>query len=108
METRELEELYRRGIENGVLGLALLTGDEARTLEPNLSETVVAALHAPSAAICSPWEYCLALAETAVKHGVELRLKPSTTWLRLPPLPPPPPGGSITCWTRARARGWAG
>ena len=78
-ERPTLEELYRRGIENGVPGLALLTGDEARTLEPNLSETVVAALHAPSAAICSPWEYCLALAETAVKNGVELRLNTNLT-----------------------------
>ena len=69
-----LEELYRRGQANGVPGLRLLTGDEARVLEPNLAENVTGALHAPSAAICSPWEYCLALAETAVKNGAELYL----------------------------------
>ena len=68
-ERPALEELYRRGVANGVPGLELLDGEEARTLEPNLSGAVVAALHAPSAAICSPWEYCLALAETAVKTG---------------------------------------
>ena len=73
-EKPHLEELYRRGQANGVPGLALLTGDEARALEPNLSDEVVAALHAPSAAICSPWEYCLALAETAVRNGAELHL----------------------------------
>ena len=54
VEKPHLEELYRRGQANGVPGLALLTGDEARALEPNLSGEVVAALHAPSAAICSP------------------------------------------------------
>ncbi len=80
-ERPTLEELYRRGMENGVPGLALLTGDEARALEPNLSETVAAALYAPSAAICSPWEYCLALAETAVNNGVELRLNTAVTGL---------------------------
>ena len=76
-----LEELYRRGTANGVPGLALLSGDEARRLEPNLSPAVTAALHAPSAAICSPWEYCLALAETAVRNGAELLLETAVTGL---------------------------
>ena len=60
----KLEALYAQGRANGVPGLELLGGAEARALEPNLSPAVTAALHAPSAAICSPWEYCLALAET--------------------------------------------
>lgn len=76
-----LEELYRRGTANGVPGLELLTGDEARALEPSLSGEVVSALYAPSAAICSPWEYCLALAETAVQNGAELRLNTEVTGL---------------------------
>ena len=80
-ELPAIRELYRRGIENGVPGLELLTGDEARALEPNLSGDVVGALHAPSAAVCSPWEYCLALAETAVKNGVELHLNTAVTGL---------------------------
>lgn len=80
-EEPHLEELYRRGTENGVPGLRLLTGDEARALEPNLSPEVTAALLAPSAAICSPWEFCLALAETAVKNGAELHLNTCVTGL---------------------------
>ena len=76
-----LEELFRRGTVNGVPGLELLSGDEARSLEPDLSADVTAALHAPSAAICSPWEYCLALAETAVRNGAELRLNTEVTGL---------------------------
>ena len=79
-----IRELYRRGIENGVPGLELLTGDQARALEPNLSENVTGALHAPSAAVCSPWEYCLALAETAVKNGAVLHL--NTAVIGLEPL----------------------
>ena len=80
-----IEKLYRRGTKNGVPGLELLTGDEARALEPNLSGDVAGALHAPSAAVCSPWEYCLALAETAVKNGAELHLNTAVTGLS--PLP---------------------
>ncbi|SBV91401.1 FAD dependent oxidoreductase [uncultured Eubacteriales bacterium] len=80
-----LAALYHRGEANGVEGLDLLTGEEARTIEPLLSPAVTAALHAPSAAICSPWEYCLALAETAALGGAEIHLStPVTAISRLP------------------------
>ena len=74
-----LKELYRRGVANGVPGLKILDAAQVRALEPNLSKEVRAALLAPSAAIISPWEMCLALAETAVKNGVELRLDSPVT-----------------------------
>lgn len=68
----KLEELYRRGKANGVPGLRLLDGDEARALEPQLSKEVTAALLAPTAGIVDPWGLALALAENAVENGVEL------------------------------------
>lgn len=68
-----LRTLLERGEKNGVAGLGLLSGDEARALEPELSGEVLEALLAPSAAIVNPWEYALAMAETAVRNGVELR-----------------------------------
>lgn len=74
-ERATLETLKARGEANAVPQLAILSGQEARQLEPNLSPEVVAALHAPTAAICSPWEFCLALAETAVRNGAELHLR---------------------------------
>ena len=80
-----LSGLYRRGKENGVEGLDLLSGDEARTIEPFLSQEVTCALHAPTAAVCSPWEYCLALAETAVRNGVEIRLSSPVTAIQKNP-----------------------
>lgn len=68
-----LDTLLERGGQSGVPDLRILTGDQARALEPALSPEVTAALLAPSAAIVNPWEYALAMAETAVKNGVELR-----------------------------------
>ena len=68
-----LETLLDRGRKNGVPGLRILTGDEAREMEPELAPEVTAALLAPSAAIVNPWEYALAMAETAVKNGAALR-----------------------------------
>ena len=76
-----LQELYEQGQINGVKELKILTGDEARAMEPNLAPEVVAALHVPTSAVCLPWEYCLALAETAVINGVELYLEHRVTGL---------------------------
>lgn len=68
-----IEELYRRGVANGVPELKLLAAEELRAMEPNLSHEVKGALLAPSAAVISPWDFCLALAETAVKNGAQLK-----------------------------------
>ena len=72
-ELPHLQHLYENGVANGVPGLRLLSAEETRAMEPNLSENVAGALYAPSAAIVSPWEFALAMAEVAVRNGVELR-----------------------------------
>lgn len=72
-----IRKLMEQGISNGVKGLRIVEKEELRRMEPLLSDEVVAALYAPTSAICLPWEYCFALAETAVKNGVELFLNSS-------------------------------
>lgn len=74
-----LELLYQRGRANGVPDLELIDAARARELEPMLADTVVGALWAPTAAIVNPWEYALAMAEVAVRNGVELRLRSKVT-----------------------------
>ena len=81
-ELETLKALYARGVENGVPGMKLLTGDEARAMEPNLSEAVCGSLWVPSAGVISPWELTLALIETAVRNGTELHLEAPVTALR--------------------------
>lgn len=78
-DEEHINELYRRGLANGVPGLSIITGEEARKLEPDLSGEVRAALLAESAGIISPWDYTLAMAEVAVKNGVELYLDTRVT-----------------------------
>ncbi|MEG1874314.1 MAG: NAD(P)/FAD-dependent oxidoreductase, partial [Angelakisella sp.] len=73
-EMETVQELYARGNANGVPDLQVLTHQQVLAMEPNLSDEVCGALYAPSAAIVSPWEFAIALAETAVKNGVELHL----------------------------------
>ena len=71
-ELPHLQKLYENGIANGVPGIRLLSAEETLAMEPNLAPNVVGALYAPSAAIVSPWEFALAMAEVAVRNGVEL------------------------------------
>lgn len=71
-ELPRLQTLFQNGLQNGVPDLQLLDGDAARAMEPALSPEVIAALYAPTAAITSPWELALAMAETAVQNGAEL------------------------------------
>lgn len=66
-----LQELYNRGVKNGVPGLQILNREEVLEMEPNISEHVYAALLAPSAGIVCPFHLNIALAENAHENGVE-------------------------------------
>lgn len=78
-EMGELQMLYDRGIKNGVPGIRIIGREEALTLEPGLNPDLIAALYAPGSAIVNPWEYAVALAETAVCNGVEVFLSHPVT-----------------------------
>lgn len=71
-EERTLDELLARGQKNGIPGLRLLTGDEARALEPALSPAVTRALLAPNAGIISPYALTIAAAGNAIDNGAVL------------------------------------
>ena len=70
-EAEIVEDLYDRGIKNGVGGLRILSGAEAEKLEPNINGGVVSALLAETAAVINPWQACIALSEFAAKNSVE-------------------------------------
>lgn len=74
-----IHRLFHNGEENGVPGIRILKKDEVIAMEPKVSKKVIGALYAPSAAIVSPWELCIALAEVAVQNGAELFLDSPAT-----------------------------
>lgn len=74
-EIPHLKQLYEKGVQNGAEGLKLLNQEELHQLEPSINPEACMALYAPSAAIVSPWEYALALAETAIQNGAALYLE---------------------------------
>ena len=73
-DMKTVRHLYENGVANGVPDMKILSGDEVRAMEPNVSPECVGALFAPSAGIVNPWEMALAMAEQAVENGVDLKL----------------------------------
>ena len=74
-DKKTIEELYARGVKNGVKRLSVITGNEARTIEPSLSEKVCCALYAPTGAIICPYELTIAAMGNAMDNGASLKLE---------------------------------
>ena len=86
----------QRGLTNGVKDMRILSRTEALEMEPNLADSVYAALLVPSGGIVCPFGLNIALAENAAANGVAFRLE--TEVLSIEKLPE----------TDAAARGWSG
>ena len=78
----KLEILKDRAVKNGVDKVCIISGDEARKLEPNLSDEVCAALLAETSAIICPFEMTLAFAENALANGAEFKLSTEVTGIK--------------------------
>ena len=77
-----LEKKLKNGIQNGVPGVRLLSGEEAEAMEPMLKPGVVAALYAPSTGTVNPWQLGIAAFENAVKNGAEVFLNTEVLGIR--------------------------
>lgn len=72
-EEQQLLVLKGRADARGI-PYRLLTGDEARAEEPNLSENVTQVLDFYTTAVIYPWEVAIACMESACQNGTELFL----------------------------------
>ena len=73
-DKKMIEKLYERGIKNGVKELSIISGDEARSMEPNLSENIICVLNATTGAIVCPYELTVAAIGNAMDNGACLML----------------------------------
>ncbi len=73
-EEASVRALYERGIKNGITGLEILTGDEARAIEPALSPAVSLVLNVTNAGIVCPYELTVAAIGNAMDNGAELKV----------------------------------
>ncbi len=69
-----IKELFENGVKNGVLGLKILSHNEVKALEPNITDEVIGALYAPTSAIVGPYEFTIACIENGVQNGGKLLL----------------------------------
>ena len=70
-DQKNLEILLERGKQNGVRALSLISGQEARAAEKNLSERVTCALDAPTGAVVCPYELTLRAIGHAMDYGTD-------------------------------------
>ncbi len=70
-EEPEIHNLYERGIINQTPGMKILSGDEARAIEPTLSKEVTLVLQIPSAGIICPYRLTIAAVGNAMDNGVQ-------------------------------------
>ena len=68
-ERDKVEELYRRGIENGVKELEIVEGERLKELEPSLCDELTVALFAPTSAITCPYSLAIAALGNAMDNG---------------------------------------
>lgn len=73
-----LNELKARGDKNGAV-TEIISGDEARALEPRLSGKITRALRAPTSAIVSPYELTVAAYENFLHNGGNVRFNSAVT-----------------------------
>lgn len=72
-EDKIIKDLYDRGIKNNIKNLHILSGDDARSIEPNLSKKITSVLHIPNAGIICPYQLTVAAIGNAMDNGVELK-----------------------------------
>ena len=70
-EMPHLEMLKERGEKNSVPGLRIVRREELVELEPNIGDTAIGALVAPTSSIVCPYELTIAGVENAVTNGAE-------------------------------------
>lgn len=70
-QDKRINELYERGMTNGVRDISVVSGNLLRNAEPNVSAEVTSALYAKNAGIISPYKLAIASTELAAQNGVD-------------------------------------
>ena len=68
-----VNELYERGIKNGVKDLEIIDQKRLKELEPNIGDNALCALYAPTGAIICPYELTVAAIGNAMDNGADLK-----------------------------------
>ena len=72
-DMQTLDDLFERGVANGVPNMQVISQEQLREMEPYISDEAIGALWAPTAGIVSPYELAVACFENAVLNGVKVK-----------------------------------
>ena len=75
----KLERLLEKGKKNGVPGIRIISKEEVKKMEPNVTDDMAAALYAPTGGIVCPFGLTIAMAENAWENGVEFQFDTEVT-----------------------------
>ncbi|WP_428548163.1 NAD(P)/FAD-dependent oxidoreductase [Profundibacter sp.] len=78
-EVAKLEQIQQQAVDNNVMDTRLITGDELRTVEPNLSDRALAAIAVPSESLIDPWSSPYAYLHQSLMNGGEVMLSCEVT-----------------------------
>jgi len=70
-DKKVIEELYDRGVKNGVERLEIVDSKRLHELEPNVSDKATIALYAPTGGIVCPYGLAIAALGNAMDNGAE-------------------------------------
>ncbi len=72
-DMKAINDLYERGIKNGVKKLEVVDQAKLRELEPNVSNEAIGALWAPTGGIVCPYDLTISSIGNAMDNGAELK-----------------------------------
>lgn len=82
-EMKIVDELLKKGRQNGVEHLKIISREELLSMEPNLNRESRGALFAPTGGVVCPYELTIALAENANINGVKFILNAPVTHIQI-------------------------
>ncbi|MGO1479453.1 NAD(P)/FAD-dependent oxidoreductase [Senegalia sp. (in: firmicutes)] len=80
-DEKSLERIYENAIKVGhdEDDISIISFDEIKKIEPNISEKVKSGFYCKSVGVTSPYEMTIALVENAIENGVNLKLNTEIT-----------------------------
>ena len=73
-QEKQLEKVYAKGLKNGVTDIKILSSEEAKEVEPNITEDVLGGILIPRETLADPFTTSIAYSEVALSNGVDIIL----------------------------------
>ncbi|MEN8251438.1 MAG: NAD(P)/FAD-dependent oxidoreductase [Bacteroidota bacterium] len=73
-QQQQLEKVFDKAIRNGVNDLQMLSAEQARNLEPNITDKVLGGISIPRESIIDTFSAAIAFSEIALANGVDILL----------------------------------